>query len=326
MPSFQTQVNATPAPGLPGTLASSNPISIVDAGKGALVAAVGGVIVGNFAWISGTTNLGGGTARNSYVTAPAAPDGFVINQHEGLITAWLGQATMTIPQGLPVTLAQRGDFWAIANGPAAVRGNKVFANVFNGSTLFAAAGSFPANNIGTNASVTAAISAAGVMTVSAVGSGTLAVGQLVQGVGIPANTYILSLGTGTGGTGTYNLTQTGFTTTSGTVTATSPAGLGGAAASSVSIAAATSTLTVTTLTSGTLAVGMLVQPIAGIPAGTYISALGTGTGGTGTYILSAVATATVTTQACNFSPWIETPFYANSDGNPGDLVKIGVRN
>lgn len=47
-----------------------------------------------------------------------------------------------------------------------------------------------------------------VMTVSAVGSGTLAVGQTVEGAGVTSGTYITSLGTGTGGTGTYNVNHT----------------------------------------------------------------------------------------------------------------------
>lgn len=323
---FQTQVNRYPAPGVVGCRASSNPYESVVAGDGALVAGSSGVVVGNFAWIAGTTNLGGGTAQNTYATSPAAaPDGFVMNQHEGLITTWLGQSTLTIPAGMPVTLMRDGDFWAISNCAAATRGQKVFANVFNGNVLPATAGSFPANLMGSNASVTASLASTGVLTVTAVASGTLAVGQLITGAGIPANTYILSLGTGTGGTGTYNLTQTGYVVASETMLATSVGGLGGAVASSVTIAAATSTLTVNTLTSGTLAVGMLVQPVTGIPAGTYITALGTGTGGTGTYILSATASATVTTTAVNFSPWVETTWSVLSDGNPGDLIKIGIK-
>ena len=43
------------------------------------------------------------------------------------------------------------------------------------------------------------------LTVTAVASGTLAVGQLVQGSGVAAGTYITALGTGTGGTGTYTI-------------------------------------------------------------------------------------------------------------------------
>lgn len=48
------------------------------------------------------------------------------------------------------------------------------------------------------------------LTVSAVSSGALAVGQLVNGTGTTAGTYITALGSGTGGTGTYtvNASQT----------------------------------------------------------------------------------------------------------------------
>lgn len=324
MAGFQTQVNSQPAPGLPGTLASANPVATVDAGEAAFVAATGGVIVGNFAWVDGTTNLGGGTAQNSYIVAsgPLAPDGLVMNQGEALITTWLGQATLVVPQGLPVTLAQRGDFWGVSNAASATRGQKVFANLFNGAVLVDDAGAFPVDNIGTNAVVTASF-ATSVMTVSAVTSGVLAVGQLVQGAGIPANTYILSLGTGTGGTGTYNLTQTVGTIAGETVTATSPDGVGGASTTAVTTSSSTS-LDITAVSYGVVQVGMLVKGT-GIPAGAYIAGLGTSTGGIGTVTLSAAATASATVTV-TASPWIETPWYALSDGNPGDLIKIGVKN
>ena len=45
------------------------------------------------------------------------------------------------------------------------------------------------------------------MTVTAVANGQLAIGQEIVGAGIPAGTYILSLGTGKGYTGTYNLSS-----------------------------------------------------------------------------------------------------------------------
>ncbi len=48
-----------------------------------------------------------------------------------------------------------------------------------------------------------------VLTVTAVSSGTLAVGQEIAGTGIPTGVTIASLGTGTGGTGTYNLSSAG---------------------------------------------------------------------------------------------------------------------
>ena len=55
------------------------------------------------------------------------------------------------------------------------------------------------------------------LTVSAVGSGTLAVGTRISGTGITAGTYITTLGTGTGGTGTYTVSAS-QTVSSGTIT------------------------------------------------------------------------------------------------------------
>ena len=69
-------------------------------------------------------------------------------------------------------------------------------------------------------SVTAAI-AGTVMTVSAVGSGKLKVGQTISGSGVTAGTKISSLGTGTGGTGTYNVSVS-QTVSSTTITAVTP--------------------------------------------------------------------------------------------------------
>jgi hypothetical protein len=70
------------------------------------------------------------------------------------------------------------------------------------------------------ASATAITATYGILTVSAVGSGTLAVGQVLSGTGgggVTANTFIAGLGTGVGGVGTYYVspTQTVTSTTIG---------------------------------------------------------------------------------------------------------------
>jgi hypothetical protein len=62
--------------------------------------------------------------------------------------------------------------------------------------------SMSATTVGAN--VTATI-AGTLLTVSAVASGTLHVGQTIQGVGVTLGTIITALGTGTGGIGTYTL-------------------------------------------------------------------------------------------------------------------------
>lgn len=57
----------------------------------------------------------------------------------------------------------------------------------------------------TAASFTGSIAATtGVLTVSAVGSGTITLGMAISGAGIPQGTVITAFGTGTGGTGTYS--------------------------------------------------------------------------------------------------------------------------
>lgn len=57
-----------------------------------------------------------------------------------------------------------------------------------------------------------------VLTVTAMTSGTIAVGQILSGTGVTAGTQIISFGTGTGGTGTYNV-QTLQTVSSTAITA-----------------------------------------------------------------------------------------------------------
>jgi hypothetical protein len=57
-----------------------------------------------------------------------------------------------------------------------------------------------------DAAFTASISGT-TMTVTAVASGTLAVGQTVNGTGVTTNTTITALGTGTGSTGTYTVSS-----------------------------------------------------------------------------------------------------------------------
>lgn len=94
-------------------------------------------------------------------------------------------------------------------GPRAQIGSTVYASRYY--TTLAALGSwvnivslFVASENDAAASFTASI-AGTTMTVSAVASGTLAVGQVVLGAGVAPGTTITALGTGTGGTGTYTI-------------------------------------------------------------------------------------------------------------------------
>jgi len=115
------------------------------------------------------------------------------------------------------------------------------------------------------------------LTVTSVNQGTLAVGQNLFAVGVSQETVITALGTGTGGIGTYTIGISQTIASSQMYTS----GAGAIVTASMS----GTTMTVTGVTSGTLYVGQTIQG-AGISAQTIITALGTGTGGTGTYTIN----------------------------------------
>ena len=132
-----------------------------------------------------------------------------------------------------------------------------------------------------NAIVTGSITGT-TLTVTGVSSGTLAVNQTLTGTGVVVGTTITAFGTGTGGTGTYTVSIPSASVT-GSISGT--------------------TLTVTAVASGTLAINQTISGT-GITAGTTITSLGTGTGGTGTYNVSVsqtVASTTVTAAGANVS-------------------------
>ena len=205
--SFQSQVNLYPAPAIAGDFASSNPRSAVVAPESGFVIGAAGVTVGRFGWIQsdGVTVLNSGTGK---------PDGFVHREQQANITTFLAESGNVMVGGQPVTLMKTGDYYTTSNGGSAVLREKVYAKLQDGSTRFEATASPPAS-----ASFTASQSTT-TLTVTAVASGALSVGDLVtQATGSAA--YITAQLTGTaGGTGTYTLSVS-QTVSSGSATATS---------------------------------------------------------------------------------------------------------
>lgn len=116
-------------------------------------------------------------------------------------------------------------------------------------------------------STTLSVPGAGVMTVSAITTGTLAAGQGLSGSGVTANTTIVTPLTGAGSTGTYTVSISQTVAASTTITAT-----GG-------------TLTVSAISAGSVGVGDIIVG-AGVTAGNHVTAPLTGTGGNGTYLVS----------------------------------------
>lgn len=137
---FQKTVNQQQAPAVAGDFASANAKMSAVAGPGQLVTGTGGANVAHFAWADSNglvTNAGAG-----------APTGFIHRDQQALITTWLSDASLNIPQGMPVTLMTRGDFW-VKTTTAASAGQKIFASLTDGSAQTGAAGATIAGYIET---------------------------------------------------------------------------------------------------------------------------------------------------------------------------------
>lgn len=304
---FQQQVYNQPAQAVAGDFASVNPFFTLKAGPGGLVAGPAGVTIGRFAWTVPPVDPNGSNqiAQNFGVGAVA---GFVCRAQQGLNTVFLSDAGMTILKGLMVTLFTGGDFWVVNDGAAeATPGMKAYADFSTGKVSFAATGS-PAQVASvtgaiaaSTASVTGSISG-DVLTVTAVGSGVIVPGGTLSGTGVASGTKVIAQLTGAaGGIGTYSVNINEQTVASTTITETY------------------GTLTVSAVGSGTLAVGSVLTG-SGVTSGTNITALGTGTGGTGTYVVDPTQTAGSTTITAVGT--VETKWVAFSSGLAGELVAI----
>lgn len=210
---FQQVINREPAPAVAGDFASANPrTSVVPPIPGSYVVGDANVRVGYFAW-----GADDGKVYSSLAAAAAAGHptiGFVArqpNEPSAMITAFLGEAIMTLQIGREVTLMSSGDYYVDLPGADPTEG--VFALATTGApslvddattepTGFTAASQAKVNAV-TNAATTIALNT-GIMTVAVVASGVIEVGQRVTGTGVPAQTYVTQQLTGVaGGAGTY---------------------------------------------------------------------------------------------------------------------------
>jgi hypothetical protein len=304
---FQTSTTDQPAFAVAGDFASQNPYFTFDAGPGGLVAGPSGLIIGRFAWVAPPLDPDG-TPQLANNFGAGAVAGFVHREQQGLITTYLSYAGMTIVSGCGVTLMSGGDFWVKNDGSTqAMRGQKAYANLADGKVTFAATGA-PTQSASVTASVAASTGSFtgsisnNIATITAVGSGVVVPGGTLSGTGVASGTKVVSQitpllsGETAGGVGRYYVS------------------IGEQTAGSTTISETYGTMTVTAVGSGSLAVGQLLS------AGGTITALGTGTGGTGTYITNdnTVVGSTTITATLN----VETKWIAMSSGLAGELVKI----
>lgn len=133
---FQTGMNVTQAPGIPGDFCSVNPRHSALSVPGGYVAGPSGVTVGLFVWADTAT---GTILANNGTGLPTA---FMHRDMQSLITLYPSEFGMTIPAGFGIgEMFDGGDFWVKNAGAGAVTiGMKAFANTSNGTVSFAATG------------------------------------------------------------------------------------------------------------------------------------------------------------------------------------------
>jgi hypothetical protein len=160
-----------------------------------------------------------------------------------------------------------------SSGPVSITDNGIYVYIVDGANRY----TWLINSPNTT-NFTGYISGT-TLNVISIQNGTIQVGSEVYGIGVAAGTYIVS---GSGFLWTVSQPQN---VTQQTLTA-DPAYC--KFVGSIATASGVTTLTVSSITSGSLALGLNILG-AGIASGTIITALGTGSGGIGTYILNPVA-------------------------------------
>lgn len=315
MSNFQAQVNGVQAPGIAGEFCSTNPRYSVLAGPGGLVAGsapgFAGAVVARFAWLSFNVIDGDNAPAQVNNFGSGQPAGFIHREQQGLITAYLGESSLVVPTGFPITVMDAGEFWMKNDGATtAVPGMKAYANFADGKVTFAAAGA-PAGATASSYTISAATfsvtgSVAGdQLTVTAVGSGSVYNGAIISGTGIATGTQIVGQVSGTpNGVGVYVLSISDQTAASTTVSGTY--GL----------------LTLTTVATGNFGVGDSLSGT-GVTAGTTIGQFITGTGGTGSTAavnFTQTASSGTLTGATNY----ETKWICRSTGLAGEIVKTST--
>lgn len=307
---FPNLVAVQPAIGTPGDWADSNPRSFVDAGGGGLVAGPSGTTVARAVWLSYfTADADGSPAAVNNYGFGGAPAGIVHRAQQALITAYLAESSMVIPAGFPLAVTNGGGLFVKNEGSTqALPGQYAYASYTNGAFSFAAAGS--AATASATASSVAASTISGftgsitgnVLTITAAGTGTIVAGATITGTSVASNTAIVSQLTGTaGGVGTYSVS------------------IPEQVVASTTIAGTYGTLTLGTVT-GTFIAGGVISG-SGVVAGTQVTQLLTGTGGTGSTFAvnnNTVVSSTTITEALN----VQTGWVAASAGLAGETVKI----
>ena len=163
---FQTQVQPVPAIGVPGDKASLNPFVYTDRNY---VAGDETVTVGNFVWEDPANpvlpNYHGSGVLKALSTGTGLPLGIVQRNLSYVNYDILDSGTLIVPENAPLQTVVKGDLYAFAT-TAAIKGQKVFATLADGTLQTGAAGATVAGAIETPWVVTEGGAAGELITVS----------------------------------------------------------------------------------------------------------------------------------------------------------------
>ena len=261
-------------------------------------------------WVKNTSSDSAAVGDAVYATygtgaathTSAATGASVTGSIGGSVTASIGSTSTGTGSGTDLTLASLTGYVSIGDkvSGTGVPANTVIVSQTSGTTGLA--GVYVTNNA-TTISGTTALTFGDVLWVTAVGSGTVQPGDIISGTGIPSGaTIVAPISPATTGTGKYTIDTAGATYQAGTT-----------------VTVLSTVMVVTVVGSGALAVGM---PVSGsnITANSVITALGTGTGLTGTYVVSLGSTAASTT--ITGAGGVATKWKVASAAAAGELMKI----
>lgn len=139
--SFPNSVNYGWPAGFPGAWATDNPRRFKVAGPDGFRAGAGGVTVAAFGWVQAD----GASVLN---TGTGTPGGFVCRTQQGVLTQYLQEASMTVPEGFMLALAEGGDVFALSTTQA-TSGQAVYAALATGAISTGSAGAAPTGTVET---------------------------------------------------------------------------------------------------------------------------------------------------------------------------------
>lgn len=124
---FQNKINFYTAPAVEGDFANTNPRNNVTSTQSGFISGINGLIISRFCWLDPSSLV----LLNNYGTGK--PLGYLYRNFKGTIDELLSESTMLIKQGTGVAIFNKGDFFIINTYKDADIGEKVFANLTDGS-------------------------------------------------------------------------------------------------------------------------------------------------------------------------------------------------